>query len=271
MALVPFPSASPVPEPDDDERDDSYEDELDANGAKMSFLEHLDELRKRLTGAVISLLIGCVVAFLFVGRIQAFIMVPLYEAMGQEKLIYTNGFEPFLLTLKIGVLAGLFVASPFILWQFWLFIAPGLYQHEKRYAIPFVVFSTVLFVVGAMFSHYIAFPWTWKFFLSWENEYMRFLPVIGTTFSTYVKMLLAFGAMFQMPMLVFFLARMGVVTAGFLVRHTKYAVLIIFILGAVLSPGTDIVSQALMAGPMLLLYAVSIGVAWAFQKRQPAD
>jgi sec-independent protein translocase protein TatC len=194
-------------------------------------------------------------------------MVPLFEAMGNEQLIYTNGFEPFLLTLKIGVLAGLFVASPFIMWQLWLFIAPGLYQHEKRLAIPFVVCSTILFIAGAAFSHYIAFPWTWKFFLTWETQYLRFLPQIGTTFSTYVKMLLAFGAMFQMPMLVFALARMGVVTAGFLVRHTKYAVLIIFILGAVLSPGTDVVSQALMAGPMLLLYAISIGVAWIFQKR----
>jgi sec-independent protein translocase protein TatC len=191
--------------------------------------------------------------------------------MGEAPFIYTSGFEPFMLTLKIGALAGLFVASPFIIWQFWLFIAPGLYAHEKRFAIPFVVFSTILFVSGAAFSHYIAFPWTWAFFLSWQNEYMKFLPTIGFTFSIYVKMLLAFGAMFQMPMLVFFLARMGMVTAGFLVRHTKYAVLIIFILGAVLSPGTDVVSQALMAGPMLVLYAISVVVAWVFQKRSDPE
>jgi sec-independent protein translocase protein TatC len=270
MALVPFPASTPDPaEPDDDARIElTDEDEFDAAGGKMSFLEHLDELRKRLIASVIGLGVGCIVAFIFVGRIQAFIMVPLYEAMGEQQLIYTSGFEPFLLTLKIGVLAGLFVASPFILWQIWLFIAPGLYQHEKRFAIPFVVFSSILFVAGATFSHYVAFPWTWKFFLSWENQYMRFLPQIGPTFSIYVKMLLAFGAMFQMPMLVFFLARMGVVTAGFLARNTKYAVLIIFIVAAVISPGTDVVSQALMAGPMLGLYGVSILVAWIFAKRK---
>ena len=152
----------------------------------------------------------------------------------------------------------------------WLFIAPGLYSNEKRFAVPFVVFGTFFFVSGAAFSHYIAFPYTWKFFLGFENEYLEFRPQLRDVFSLWVKMLLAFGVIFQMPTIVFFLARMGMVTAGFLIKHTKYAVLIIFILGAVLSPGTDVVSQAMMAGPMLVLYAISIGIAWLFAKRKPA-
>ena len=172
--------------------------------------------------------------------------------------------------MKIGALGGLFIALPVIVLQLWLFIAPGLYSNEKRFAIPFVILGTVFFMSGAAFSHYIAFPYSWKFFLSFETNYLRFLPNISYAFSLWVKMLLAFGVIFQMPTIVFFLARMGMVTAGFLIKHTKYAVLIIFILGAVLSPGTDVVSQALMAGPMLVLYVLSIGIAWLFAKKKPA-
>ena len=127
--------------------------------------------------------------------------------------------------------------------------------------------SSLFFFAGAAFSHYIAFPWTWKFFVGWTTTYMRFLPNIGDAFSLYVKMVLAFGLIFQMPTVVFFLARMRVVTAGFLARNTKYAILIIFIVAAVISPGTDVVSQALMAGPMLALYAISILIAWIVAPR----
>jgi sec-independent protein translocase protein TatC len=273
MALVPFPNATPRRQ-DDDETGieltdrDTFDEEDD--GARMSFLEHLDELRKRLIYSVYSLLAGCVIAFIFVGRIQAFIFVPLRQALGDNDLgfIFTKGFEPFMLMMKIGALAGLMISSPLIIYQLWLFIAPGLYAHEKRFAVPFVFLCTVFFLAGAAFSHYVAFPWTWAFFKSWENEYMTFLPNIGDAFSIYVKMLLAFGLIFQMPTLVFFLARMQLVTAGFLAKNTKYAVLIIFIIAAVISPGTDVVSQALMAGPMMGLYAISILIAWVVAPRK---
>jgi sec-independent protein translocase protein TatC len=162
------------------------------------------------------------------------------------------------------------VALPFIVLQLWLFIAPGLYSNEKRFAVPFVLLGTAFFLAGAAFSHYVAFPYTWKFFLGFENEYLEFRPRLTDVFSLWVKMLLAFGVIFQMPTIVFSLARMGLVTAGFLIKHTKYAILIIFALGAVLSPGTDVVSQALMAGPMLVLYGLSIGIAWLCAKRKPA-
>jgi sec-independent protein translocase protein TatC len=188
--------------------------------------------------------------------------------MDGTKFMYTAATGGFMLMMKIGALGGLFIALPFIVLQLWLFIAPGLYANEKRFAVPFVILATIFFLIGAAFSHYIAFPYTWRFFKTFETEYLEFRPDVGLVFSLWVKMLLAFGVVFQMPTIVFFLARMGVVTAGFLIKHTKYAVLIIFILGAVLSPGTDWVSQFMMAGPMLVLYALSIAIAWLFGKRK---
>jgi sec-independent protein translocase protein TatC len=273
MALVPFPSNKPAPrDPEDDELRDATDDELDGAGGKMSFLEHLDELRKRLIASVYALVAGCVVSFIFVGRTQEWILRPLWQLMPEgNKLMYTAPTEGFMTMMKIGALGGLFIALPFIILQLWLFIAPGLYANEKRFAVPFVLLGTFFFLSGAAFSHYVAFPYTWKFFLGFETEYLEFRPKLSDVFSLWVKMLLAFGVIFQMPTIVFFLARMGMVTAGFLIKHTKYAVLIIFVLGAVLSPGTDVVSQALMAGPMLVLYGVSIGIAWLFARKTPAE
>jgi sec-independent protein translocase protein TatC len=181
-------------------------------------------------------------------------------------LVMTEPGEYFMLYLKVGALVGLFIAIPAVMLQLWLFIAPGLYAHEKKMAIPFVAMSSVFFGIGAAFSHYVAFPWTWKFFIDFTPGYIQPMIKLGAAFSLYVKMLLGFAIIFQMPTLVLFLARMGMVTAGFLIRHTKYAVLIIFILGAILSPGGDVVSQALMAGPMLALYAISILIAWIFAR-----
>jgi sec-independent protein translocase protein TatC len=128
----------------------------------------------------------------------------------------------------------------------------------------------VFFVAGALFSHFLVFPWAWRFFAGFTTDYMQFLPRIQPVFSLYVRMMLAMGAVFEMPTLVFFLARVGVVTPRFLIRHTKYAILLIFIVAAVLTPGPDVVSQALMAAPMIGLYAISIVIAWIFQK-QAAD
>jgi sec-independent protein translocase protein TatC len=268
MALVPFPSASPEPrDPDDDDLNDA--DDLDGAGGKMSFLEHLDELRKRLIASVWALVIGCIIAFVFVGRIEQFIMLPLWQLMPTgTKLMYNGPTEGFMIMMKIGALGGLFIALPFIIFQLWRFIAPGLYANEKRFVIPFVTLGTFFFVTGAAFSHYIAFPYTWKFFGGFETDYMEFRPNASQALSMWMIMLLAFGVIFQMPTIVFFLARMGVVTAGFLIKQFKYAILIIFILGAVLSPGTDVVSQLMMAGPMTVLYIFSIGIAWAFAKRK---
>ena len=273
MALVPFPTASPGPGGDDDRPSSRNDrDDFDAEGAKMSFLEHLDELRTRLIYSAIAVGVGCVLSFIFLDEVFNFVTLPMRQLLpAGSALITTEPSEYFILYLKVGVLVGFFVASPFVMWQLWLFIAPGLYVHEKRFAIPFVVLSTFFFAAGATFSHYVAFPWTWNFFIDFTAEYVQPMLKLGPAFSLYVKMLLGFAIVFQMPTVVFFLSRMGLITARFLVRHFKYAVLVIFILGAVLSPGGDIVSQALMAGPMLVLYGLSIGIAWAFGRRRTAD
>ena len=268
MALVPFPSSSPAP-PEEDPRIELTDSDDDLEGGKMSFLEHLDELRTRLIHSVIAVAAGCVIAFIFLDRVFDFVTRPMREMLpAGGNLVQTEPAEFFMLYLKVGVLVGLLIATPYVIWQLWLFIAPGLYANEKRFAIPFVVLGTFFFAAGAAFSHYVAFPWTWKFFVNFKPEYVQMMLKLGAAFGLYVKMLLGFAVIFQMPTIVFFLARMGLVSARFLIRHFKYAVLIIFILGAVLSPGGDVVSQALMAGPMLVLYGLSILIAWGFGRKR---
>ena len=152
--------------------------------------------------------------------------------------------------------------------QVWLFIAPGLYAHEKKWAIPFVVMSTFFFVVGAAFSHYVVFPLTWRFFVSFTTDILTFMPRIEPAFSIYLRLLLAFGVVFQMPTIVLFLARMGVLTARFMIRNFKYAVLGIVIISAVVTPDGGGVSLVAMPGPLILLYVFSIGLAWMFGKEE---
>ena len=235
----------------------------------MSFLEHLDELRTRLLKCVAALGVGFVASWLVVERLLDFIFIPLTATIKGGKFQYFEPGEGFMLRMKLAALAGLFVAMPVILWQIWRFVAPGLYRDEKRLAIPFVFLSTVFFTLGAAFSHYVAFPWTMQFFASFERPDIVFFPAIGPVFATYVKMLLAMGLVFEMPTAVFCLARFGLVTAGFLVRKFKYAVLLIFVVAAIATPGQDLVSQLMMAGPMLVLYLLSIGIAWLVGRRRP--
>jgi sec-independent protein translocase protein TatC len=270
MALVPFPNKGPKPVPDDydPDRDDELEDDEDAGG-KMSFLEHLDELRRRIIYAVLSLAVGFIICCFFIQQIFDFIMRPLQQMLPPGgTLVYTDPTEAFVLYIKIAAIAGLVISSPLVMTQVWLFIAPGLYAHEKKYAIPFVAMSSFFFVVGVAFSHYIVFPLTWRFFVSFTTDILTFMPRIEPAFSMYLRLALAFGIVFQMPTLVLFLARMGVVTARFLIRNIKYAVLIIVIVSAVLTPDGGGVSLVAMAGPMILLYLFSILLAWIFGKKR---
>ncbi len=187
------------------------------------------------------------------------------------KMIYTEPTEGMMLWVKIALIAGVLIASPAILWQVWQFIAPGLYVHEKKLAIPFVVLGTVLAVGGAAFAHYQAFPLTWSFLGSFEDEQLEFLPRIAPAFTLYMTLVLMFAAIFQLPTIVLFLARLGLVTARFLIKNFKYALLIMVIAGAVLSPGTDPVGQMLFAVPMVILYCFSIVLAWLFGKKKTAE
>jgi len=262
VALVRFTGAA-APEPPPDQEDD---------GARMSFLDHLEELRRRLMISAGAVFVAFLLSFAFINRLFEFIMRPLQAVLpAGGKLIYTEPAEAFLLYMKVAALVGLFIAAPVVLWQLWQFIAPGLYANEKRFAIPFVLFSTFFFAAGALFSHFVVFPWAWRFFAGFSTDYMQFTPKIGPVFSLYVRMMLAMGLVFEMPTLVLFLARIGLVTPRLLIRNTKYAILVIFVVAAVLTPGPDIVSQLLMAGPMMLLYAISIVIAWVFQKKREPD
>lgn len=238
---------------------------------RMGFLDHLDELRRRIVYSLYAILAACAVTFYFWDDMFAY-MARYFSAYGAE-LIYTRPMGAFMFSLKIGVVSGLLVASPFVFAQLWLFVSPGLYSKEKRIAIPFVVFSSLLFGGGVAFGHLVAFPAMWRFFASYAHlggSALRFMPTIDDTFSFYIKVILGLGLVFQMPVLVFVLARFGLVTAGFLWRQLKYAILIIFIIAAAITPSPDAITQAIFAAPMLLLYLISIVVAWMVGGRGPA-
>ena len=248
----------------------------DADGAdgagKMSFLDHLDELRRRIVYAVLSVLVGFVISFLFITRIFDFIMRPLQQLLPPGgTLIFTEPSEAFILYIKLALMAGLILASPAVMAQVWLFIAPGLYSTEKKWAIPFVVMSSFFFVAGAAFSHYVVFPLTWRFFVSFTTDIVTFMPRIQPAFSLYLRLTLAFGLVFQMPTIVLFLARMGMVTPRFLMKNFKYAVLGIAVIAAVATPGGDVVPQIAMAIPMIFLYGLSICLAWIFGKKKETE
>jgi sec-independent protein translocase protein TatC len=273
---VPFPSQNR----EDDPRDlpapkggfsPFGEHDEEPGEGKMTFLEHLDELRKRITHAVVALLVGFIAAFAFIERVQAFIYERLTKDIPGGKLIFTEPGEGFFLMLKMAALTGVLIASPYIMWQVWLFIAPGLYSHEKKMAIPFVLLTTGCFLAGAAFSHYVVFPAAWSFFASFSNTYIDFTPRIDPVFGMYVKLILALGLTFQLPVLMFVLARLGLVSASFLLRNFKYAVLIIFITAAVITPDGNPVTQILVGGPMVVLYLFGIAAAWLFGKSKKSD
>ena len=278
MALVPFPSQSSRDEEPGDLPAQAggfspfgEPDPAEPPEGRMTFLEHLDELRKRITHAVGALLVGFLIAFAFIGRVQAFIYQRLTKDIPGGKLIFTEPSEAFMLMIKMAALTGVLIASPYIMWQLWLFIAPGLYAKEKRLAIPFVLSSTTLFIAGAAFSHYLVFPAAWTFFASFSNDYIAFTPRIDPVFGMYVKLMLGIGLTFQLPVLMFVLARLGIVTAGFLLRNFKYAVLLIFIFAAVITPDGNPVTQIMVGGPMVGLYLIGIAAAWLFGKSKKAD
>src|SRR3954463_4762107 len=268
MALVPFPSSqagAPYQLPPDD--DDT------TSAGKMSFLEHLDELRKRIVRACLAIAFGILATFYWIDKIFNFILAPTRAALPPGvKLIYTQPGEAFSLYITVALIAGVVVASWFIMLQVWLFIAPGLYSNEKRMAIPFVLFTTVGFLAGAAFNHYISFPYMMVFFSSFNTPDLAFMPKLEDVFGLYSKMLIGMGLVFQMPAVVFFLAKMKLVTARFLVSNFKYALLIIFIAAAVITPSGDMMTQTIFAAPMLGLYLLSIAIAWIFgPKRLKSD
>jgi sec-independent protein translocase protein TatC len=240
------------------------EDQDDDRGeGKMGFLEHLDELRTRIIRALIAMAAGMAVTFFFVDPISDFILAPALRALpAGSTFIFTKPGEGFAFNLDVAMMGGLILAAPFVMYQVWRFIAPGLYSKEKRYVVPFVVLSAVGTLCGAVFAHYLMFPATIAFFGTFSSRTIRFMPRLEDTFDLYRSMMIGMVLVFQMPTLVFFLAKMRLVTARFLWRNIKYAILIIFILAAVLTSSTDWWNQTVFAAPMVALYLLSIVIAW---------
>ncbi len=228
---------------------------------EMTFLEHLEDLRKRLFYSFIALIVGLVPGWIFHKELYAIIARPVTQYLPPgTKLAFTTLTAPFMLYIKIAFLAGIFLTSPFIFLQLWMFIAPGLYQKERKYVIPFVFFTTFFFLAGLLFGYFIVFPWACRFFLSMGAD---FQPVITVDqyFSLAIRVLLGISLVFELPTLVYFLSQFGILTAGWMIRNFKYAVLAIFVIAAVITPTPDWVTQSIVAGPMIALYGLSILIA----------
>src|SRR5580692_3772947 len=237
----------------------------------MGFLEHLEELRKRIVYSVISVAVGTGLCWGYRERIYAIMQKPIMDALRShgmaEKLVYLNPIDPFNLYLKISMLGGLFLTSPFVLYQVWLFISPGLYRNEKRYAVPFMVSTIALFTCGGYFGYKIVYPRALDFLIHFGRQFQPMIT-IGEYTQLFLSIVLGMGLIFEMPILIFFLSLMGIVSPAFMWKHFRYAILIIFVIAAIVTPTPDIVNMCIFAAPMLALYVFSIGVAWVVHPKQ---
>ncbi len=243
-------------------------DEEDEDGLpRMSFLEHLEELRKRIIWSALAVAGGFLICWWQAKPIFLFLQKPIIELLPKgTNLAYTVLTEPFMLYVNIALIAGIFVASPVVLYQLWLFIAPGLYRNEKAWAAPFVAASVLFFVGGAAFGYYVAFPMLAKFLVTAGEDFTPVLR-ISDYLDLLTKILLGMGAVFETPIVIFFLARMGVVTERWLLAKFRYAVMASFIIAAIITPTPDIPTQCAFALPMCALYLLGILMAWIFKKR----
>lgn len=237
---------------------------------KIPFTDHLEELRKRLITCLIAVGVGFLVAYGLKERLFEILTRPLVSVMKTgDKIIFTGLPEAFFTYLKVAFLTGIGLATPVILYQFWMFVAPGLYAKERKLLIPVVFLSSFFFLGGALFGYFIVFPVGFEFFMSFATETIRPMPTMREYLSFASKMLLAFGLVFEMPLVVTVMARLGIVNVSFLNKNRKYAILIFFIVAAILTP-PDVVSQILMAIPLMALYEISIIGAKIFQKKPTA-
>jgi sec-independent protein translocase protein TatC len=231
----------------------------------MGFLDHLEELRRRVIWSIVYIVGGFSVCYWYHEQIYSLMQKPIFEALRAhglaEKLVYLNPTEPFNMYLKVAFIAGIFVASPLILYQVWLFIAPGLYRRERRYVAPFL-FSTVgLFVAGGVFGYKMVYPAALDFLIGYGLQFSPMITISEYT-NLFMTIILGLGIVFEMPILVFFLALMGVISAGWMWRNLRYSILVIFIIAAIITPTTDIMNMCIFAAPMIVLYLASIGVAY---------
>ncbi|MCG6950277.1 MAG: twin-arginine translocase subunit TatC [Acidobacteria bacterium] len=246
---------------------EEHEEEL----PRMTLLDHLDELRRRILFSIIAILVAFLGSWYFAPKIFHWLEKPFLEAVpAGEQLAFTDLPSPFMLYIKVALLTAIFIASPVLLFQVWQFLKPGLYRRERRLFVPFIVFTTLFFVAGGYFGYLVAFPMVVKFLLG-VGEGFKQVVTINAYFSMMSKILLGLGLVFEMPMLIFFLARMGIVSAGQLLRWFRWAVLLIFVVAAIITPTPDVATQTVFAVPMILLYLLGVVVAAIFGKKRDAD
>jgi sec-independent protein translocase protein TatC len=237
----------------------------------MSFLQHLEELRRRIIYSIIAVGVGFFFCWGYASRIYALMQKPIIDVLHShnlpEKLVFLSPTEPFNLYLKIGFMSGIFVASPFVLYQLWMFISPGLYRNEKRYVFPFMGSTIILFAAGAVFGYKLVYPQALNFLIEYGVQFQPMIT-IGEYTDLFLTIILGLGVIFELPILVFFLALMGVVSAGWMWRNLRYSILGIFTIAAIVTPTTDIMNMCLFAAPMIILYVISIAIAWFVHPRQ---
>lgn len=234
---------------------------------KMSFLDHLEELRRRLLISSGAIVVGFFVCWSFAEKIFGILQAPLTKFLPPgDKLAYTRLTAPFFLYMKVAFFGGLFVAAPVILLQIWLFITPGLYKRERRLAAPFIIFGTLFFVIGGYFGYRYLLPATCSFFVETGKQFKQMVTV-DDYFSFASTIIMATGLVFETPIIIFFLARLGIVTPAFLMQKFKYAIVLSFVIAAIITPTPDIVTQSALAVPMILLYLIGVAVAYLFGKK----
>lgn len=235
-------------------------------------LEHLVELRQRLVRCLIAVGVGFALSYSFAERLLDILLKPLMDVMpAGSKLIATSLPETFFTVMKLAMVAGAFVASPYIFYQLWQFVAPGLYKEERKIIMPVAFATAVCFVGGALFGYFIVFPFGFKFFVDYASDYITVMPTISAYFSLAVTLLFAFGLIFELPVFIFFLTSLGMVSTKTLRKFRRWAILLSFIVAAVLTPTPDAINQLLMAGPMVVLYEVGIWVSWFVDKQRLAE
>ncbi len=238
---------------------------------KSPFTNHLDELRKRIIICIVAVAVGFFGSYFFAEQIFDILIKPLQAELPPDSMfIFTGLPEAFFVYLKLSLFGGILLASPVLLWEVWCFVAPGLYDQEKKYVYPFVIFSTVLFATGVSFGYFVVFPIAFKFFMGYSSEIIKPLPSIKEYLNFSCKLLFAFGVVFELPLFTLFLAKIGLVNEKMLRSKRKFAILGIFAVAAILTP-PDVVSQILMAIPLLVLYEISILVAKYFGKKEEEE
>ena len=237
----------------------------------MGFLDHLEELRKRIVHSIIAVGVGFGVCWWKAEWLYGLMQKPIVDVLRKhglpEKLVFLSPTDPFNLYLKVAALAGLFLTSPFVLYQVWMFISPGLYRNERRYVVPFMVSTITLFVSGGYFGYRIVYPRALDFLIGFGRQFQPMITIVEYT-QLFLSIVLGMGLIFEMPILVFFLALMGIMSPEFMVKNFRYSILVIFIIAAIVTPTPDIVNMCVFAAPMVVLYGLSIGVAYVVHPKQ---